>query len=103
MSNALDIYYQHRIEQIENGQFSEEFVLDPSGAANTFRGIYDEEYFTHERDQGNVRQQTRRPRILVSTIPTGAEKNVKITVRSEERTIQKIDLDPEGVPRIWII
>jgi hypothetical protein len=101
---ALDVYDDQRTEQIENGPFSEEFILDPSGTATPIRGIYDDSYITDERDQGNVRQQKRKPLILISEIPSGiVPKTTLITVRGVDRKIQKIDRDENGIPRLWLI
>jgi len=66
---ALDIYDAHKEFQLEEGSFSESFILDPSGAATTIKGVFDESYITDEKDQGNVRQQKMEPRILVYEIP----------------------------------
>jgi hypothetical protein len=101
---ALDVYDDQRTEQIENGPFSEEFILDPSGTATPIRGIYDESYLTENQDQGNVRQQIRKPVILVSEVPSGiVPKTTQITVRGTDRKIQKVDRDPNGIPRLWLL
>jgi len=102
--SALAEYDAQRTEQIENGPFSEEFVLDPSGSATTIRGIYDEPYVIENRDQGQVRQQKTKPVILVSEVPSGiTPRTTKITVRGTDMTIYKIDRDPNGIPRLWLI
>lgn len=102
--SALDIYRTQREEQVENGNFSEDFIVDPSGAATTIKGIYDESYITDERDQGNVRQQKRKPVILVATRPDNIiPKTTQILVRTETMTIQKIDEDAEGITRMWLL
>lgn len=101
---ALDVYDTQRDEQVENGNFAEEFIIDPSGIAKTIKGIYDESYITENRDSGQVRQQKRQPLILLSTVPAGiVPKTTQITVRNVVRTIQKIDRDPNGIPRMWLL
>ena len=102
--NALDLYNNQRDFEIEEGNFSEDFTYTLGGVVTTFKGIYDEAYITEERDQGNVRQQKRKPIILISTEPVGiVAKTTKLTVRGVERVINKIDRDPNGVPRLWLI
>ncbi len=101
---ALDYYNDQRTAQIEDGPFSEEFTLDPSGAATTIKGIYDEPTVMEERDQGQVRQKRRKPKILVSEIPAGITlRTTQITVRGTDYTIEKVDKDPNGIPRMWLI
>lgn len=101
---ALDIYSAHRNYQVEDGPFSETFYLDPEGARTEVKGIYDEPYFAADKDIGNVRQKTRKPRVLVSSPPSGVVPTVtKIEVRSGVYTIQTIDRDPDGVPRMWLL
>lgn len=102
--SALDIYDNQRDEQIEEGNFSEEFTYTLDSVVTTFKGIYDESYITEERDQGNFRQQKRKPVILISTIPAGiVAKTTKVLVGGVERLINKIDRDTRGVPRLWLI
>lgn len=104
MGNALDIYDGHRDEQIENGSFSESFFIDPSGANTEIKGIFDEPYTTGNKDQGQVQQQMLKPRILISTIPSGIiPRTTEILVRSETMKIQKVDRDPNGIPRLWLV
>lgn len=101
---ALDLYAAQRKEQIENGPFSEPFYLDPTGARTEVMGIYDEPYLAGDKDTGNVRQQLRKPRVLIDTVPSGViPQTTKIEVRSGVYTVQKIDRDPEGVPRMWLL
>jgi hypothetical protein len=102
--SPLDIFADHRKEQIENGPFSESFIITTSGDTQTVKGIYDESYVTQEQDSGKVRQQMRKPVILIAEIPTGIiPRTSKIDVRGLEYTVQKIDRDSEGVPRIWLL
>lgn len=101
---ALDIYDQHRMEQVENGVFSEDFILDPSGVGTIIKGIFDEAYATDNQDQGNVRQQRRTPVILLASIPAGiTPQSTQITVRGVNRTIYKVDRDENGIPRMWLL
>lgn len=104
MSGALDYFDAQRLFQVENGPFSEPFYLDPSGARTVVRGIYDEPYLSGDNDSGNVRQQLRKPRILVNAIPSGViAQATQIEVRGDVYTMQKFDRDPNGVPRIWLL
>lgn len=101
---ALDLYAAQRKEQIENGPFSEPFYLDPAGARREVLGIYDEPYVAGDKDTGNVRQHQRKPRVLVDVIPSGViPRTTLIEVRSGVYKIEKIDRDPEGVPRMWLL
>ena len=101
---ALDLYAAQRKEQIENGPFSEPFYLDPAGTRREVLGIYDEPYVAGDKDTGNVRQQLRKPRVLVDVIPSGViPRTTLIEVRSGVYKIEKIDRDPEGVPRMWLL
>lgn len=90
--------------EIEEGPFSEAFYLDPSGVRASFRGIYDEPYSVGDKDSGQVRQQMRKPRIIVDTIPEGViPQTTLVEVRGVVTLIQKVDRDPEGVPRMWLL
>lgn len=102
-TDAIDIMKAQRKSQVEH-IFSETFYLDPAGSRTEVNGIYDEPYETENTDQGQVRQQQRKPRILLDDIPDSVvARSTKIEVRGEVKTIQKIDRDPEGVPVIWLL
>jgi len=93
-----------RLAQIETGIFAEVFYLDPTGARTEMKGFYDEPYLAGDKDSGNVRQQLRKPRLIVNDIPDGVvARSTKVEVRGETYTIQKCDKDPEGVPRMWLL
>lgn len=101
---ALDVYDTQRLFQVEDGPFSEPFYLDPTGARTEIKGIYDEPYLAGEKDTGNVRQQLRKPRILVNSIPSGVvAKSTMIEVRGDDYKINKLDRDPNGIPRMWLL
>lgn len=103
-TDALEIMKAQRKAQIEESPFSETFYLDPTGARTEIKGIYDDPYETENTDQGQVRQQKRKPRILLNEIPGSIVfRTTKIEVRGEVFTIQKPDRDPEGVARIWLL
>lgn len=102
--SALELYDSQRDYQLEEGNFSEDFIIDPLGSATVIKGVYDESYIIEHTDQGNFRQQKRKPVILLSTEPDSiVAKTTKITVRGIVRTIQKIDRDPNGIPRLWLL
>jgi len=93
-----------RKSQIEDGVFSETFYLNPATTRDVIKGIYDDSYLTEDDDQGNVRQQKRKPRVLVDTIPaTVVFRSTQIEVRGVVYTIQKGDRDDEGIPRMWLL
>ena len=103
---ALDVYDDHKEFQIEGGTFSESFTFDPDGVATTIKGIFDESYITDERDQGNVRQQKLKPRVLVYEIPSGVvykESKLYIPRLDKTYTILKADKDDQGVIRLWLL
>ena len=102
--SALDLYDNQRDFQLEEGNFSEDFTYALGGVVTTFKGIYDEAYIIENSDAGQMRQQKRKPLISVSEEPDGiVAKTTKVTVRGLERTINKIDRDPNGVTRLWLI
>ena len=101
---TLELMRAQRKAQIEDGPFSEPFYLDPTGARIELRGVYDEPYLSGDKDSGNVRQQLRKPRLIIDEVPAGiTAQSTKVEVRGVVYTVQKVDRDPEGVPRVWLL
>jgi hypothetical protein len=101
---ALEIYREQRRQQIEDGPFSESFYLDPYATRVEIRGIYDEPYLAGESDQGNVRKQLQKPRVVVDEIPASViARSTQIEVRGKVYRIEKPDRDPDGIPRMWLL
>jgi len=100
-TEAIAVYDGHRAFQVENGPFSQEFTTTPGG--DTFRGTLDHSHVEDNKDDGNVRQKTRKMRILVGTVPAFIDEGVKIAdVDGRDRTVSEVDLDLMGVPVIWL-
>jgi hypothetical protein len=100
-TDALDIYRQHRLEEITNAPFSEEFLI--TGGA-VFGGIFDHASDQTDTDKGQVDQKERKPRILVDSIPAGLDVGEEITriYTAETFNVQYFGRDDEGVPHIWL-
>ena len=81
---------------------SQEFTLDPDGAATTFDGIYDEAYENENEDSGGVRRRSRTPRILVGEILSGMVRDAEVTDGTTTWKISSADKDDNGVPVIWL-
>jgi hypothetical protein len=89
-------------EFISSSPSSEEFTLDPDGAATTFDGIYDEAYENENEDAGHVRQRSLTPRILVGEILSGMVRDAEVTDGTNTWKISRADKDRNGVPVIWL-
>ena len=100
--DALDVYKQHRIEEIENGAFSREFSYN--AGADTFRGIFDRASDQAENDGGNVDQKHLKPRIIVAAIPVTLTKDAEIVDSYTGNTYKAhyFGRDDDGVPHIWL-
>lgn len=97
---SLDVFREHRLEQLANGPFSEEWTTD--GGA-TIKGIYDNSPESTNKDAGNYEQKTVVPRIITATIPDGVERGtVVLDVQGRDMTVSEISPDYEGVPVIWL-
>lgn len=101
---ALTEYSTQLETQIEDGPFSETFTIDPSGVATEVKGIFDNSYDQGDRDQGNVRQQHKKPRVILASVPSGVTaRATQIEVRSQTYTIQKIDEDGNEAVTLWLV
>ena len=98
---TLDIYRDHREEQLENGPFSETFQIV---GGSTFKGVFDRSHMEENKDSGNVRQKKLYPRILVSEVPSGLTPNVTKIQREEgtEFTFKFSAIDDEGIEYLWL-
>lgn len=99
-SESLEAMRQHRLDQVENGAFSQEFTSSDPVAA--FRGIYERAYALRDRDQGYNSHNTPTPAILVSEIPDGFKKGTIITTEDGDKRVTVFGKDFEGVPIIWL-
>ena len=103
-AETLDIYNDHRKEEIENGPFSETFTTaSPSGS---FSGIFDRSHIEDNKDSGNVQQKKLYPRIMVSEVPEGIEPQTTTITRektSDTFTFWFVGKDDEGVPYLWLV
>jgi len=100
--DALDIYKLHRLEEIENGTFSEPFIRTTDSAI--FKGVFDLSPDQTDSDAGHVDQKQLKPRILVTAFPVDLDVNDEITrsYTSETYNVQFFERDDQGIPVIWL-
>lgn len=100
--SSLEIYRTHRLEQTENGTFSEEFEIV---GGLKFWGIFDNAHSEGMTDSGKVIQRPNQKRILVNKIPETLVLKVSQIVRIVNGQIYlyaKKGYDDEGVPVLWL-
>ena len=94
---------------VEEGIFSQDFILDPSGSAITFKGIFDNSHEEEKKDGGGVTKNAPVPRIMVAEILVGFIRGAVVIDVLENGDpgpntwkISRADKDSEGIPLIWL-
>ena len=90
-----------------SGVFTESAIFDPSGAAVTIYGIFEENSFRGDKGGGNVQQKKDGPRFVVSeigfTFDVYDDVSLYLPYRDKTFKIQQIDADAQGVQVIWLV
>ena len=100
---TLNILEEHRDNQVELSPFSELFQIV---GGSTFYGIFDKSHIEDNKDSGNVTQKKLKPRIIVSTVPSGlTERSTEITRANgtETYTFGFVGKDDAGTPLLWLL
>jgi hypothetical protein len=102
--SAIESMQQQYDNVIDDGIFSQKFILDPDGAAVPFNGVFDNPYLTENEDGGHVRQETFGPNIMVKEILSGFTRDAEIQVVADSSIlhISKTGKDDRGVPVVWL-
>ena len=92
----------HKTNALEEGIFSQDFILDPSGSATPFKGIFDNSHEEEKKDGGGVTKNAPVPRIMVAEILDGFIREAEVTDGTTTWKISRADKDSEGIPLIWL-
>lgn len=100
--SGRDIFNSHKVFQVEQGPFSEEFEIT---GGSKFKGIFDRCYKEGPQDKGNVVNRKLEARILCASVPIGMIPRVtNITRESGETYIfSYAGIDDEGISYLWLI
>ncbi len=102
-TDALAAMNAHMTAAVELSPSSQTFTLDPNDSAISFEGIFDNSHIEDNEDSGNVKQNRKIPRIIVSEILQGMVRDAIVTDGTDRWTISKADKDDEGISVIWLV